>query len=60
MRSGEFSLPDSTKRQFVKKVTLDTGATVGNYIGRDVLKHFSSAGQCDSCEHRATLCDGKT
>ncbi len=41
------------------KVTLDTGASSGNYIGKAVIEQFDDA-VIQPCSHRVRLGDGKT
>lgn len=42
------------------RVTLDTGADSGSYIGGDVLKDLGPDFPVEACDHRVRLGDGKT
>ena len=42
------------------KVTLDTGADSGNYIGEAALQRLSSTPEREPCRHRIRLGDGET
>jgi len=43
---------------FIGKVTLDTGASSGNYIGRTVLEKFNNRVITQPCNHLARMGDG--
>ena len=46
---------------FLDKLTLDTGASSGNYLGRDFLRNFSGVSDhFKPCHHVVKLGDGKT
>ncbi len=48
-----------SKRHMMQKVTFDSGASSGNYIGREAISHFPLI-EAYPCRHSAKLADGKS
>jgi RNase H-like domain found in reverse transcriptase/Reverse transcriptase (RNA-dependent DNA polymerase) len=57
VREGQIIHDDNT--YYLPKLTLDTGASCGNYIGRDLVQRLPGV-EIKSCQHSALLGDGKT
>ena len=55
----EASISTATQRRYLPKCTLDTGASHGNYIGKDALKGLEFV-KILPCRHSARLGDGET
>ena len=55
----EASISTATPRRYLPKCTLDTGASHGNYIGRQALKGLEFV-KIFPCRHSARLGDGET
>ena len=55
----EASISTATQRRYLPKCTLDTGASHGNYIGRQALKGLEFV-KIFPCRHSARLGDGET
>ena len=57
VREGEIVVGNN--HYFLPRLTLDSGASSGNYIGRELLSRIPGAEVCP-CYHSAVLADGKT
>ena len=55
----EARVSTATGSRYLPKCTLDTGASHGNYIGRDALKRLEFV-KINPCQHSARLGDGET
>ena len=55
----EARISTATTSRYLPKCTLDTGASHGNYIGREALKKLEFV-RINPCQHSARLGDGET
>ena len=55
----EARISTATSTRYIPKCTFDTGASHGNYIGRDALAKLEFP-EIHPCNHSARLGDGKT
>ena len=59
IRTGDVRGSEDVEYVFAPKITLDSGASAGNHVGRSFLRVIVGVTML-KCEHKAKLGDGKT